>query len=459
MVRKSKKYLVLIVLISIISVLSTSCSGKETLLFLNWGEYINYDMVEAFEKEYNCNVIVDLADSNELFYAKVKSGTTAYDLVCPAEYMVEKMYLNNLLQPLYNNDEELNEYFPTLAKGEVSFMDGVLQIEQKMDITMKEVLKDAYVEGDINRYHMPYFWGTFGLMYNKQLDLFEDKQSWNTQDINNPIFVSDEPDGFPDILQRNNAWDIYFNDPNLPQSEKDLIKSLKVGQYSAVRFSYGAAMTYVNGTSAYLNGSIDGMSSTFNSYSSEMNTWKSGINAWSAVINTWQNETVNPKLNELESAIAGIEGASDVYDVVDTSASLNNYTGRLTPKAVIKVLSGGPNNDQQVYYRWKHSKTASGTWTIADFDYIGAVQAYYDKVYIDNNYYKNTETYTKTEVDDYLECKVDANNKQDFTSAQQLQARTNIGAIGNAEFQQLLDEMELLKNKGLVVVGTQLRFA
>jgi hypothetical protein len=37
-------------------------------------------------------------------------------------------------------------------------------------------------------------------------------------------------------------------------------------------------------------------------------------------------------------------------------------------------------------------------------------------------------------------------------------ARTNIGAIGNAEFQQLLDEMELLKNKGLVVVGTQLRF-
>ena len=92
MVRKSKKYLVLIVLISIISVLSTSCSGKETLLFLNWGEYINYDMVEAFEKEYNCNVIVDLADSNELFYAKVKSGTTAYDLVCPAEYMAEKMY-------------------------------------------------------------------------------------------------------------------------------------------------------------------------------------------------------------------------------------------------------------------------------------------------------------------------------------------------------------------------------
>lgn len=128
MAKRSRKYLLLMVLISIISVFASGCSGKETLLFLNWGEYINYDMVEAFEKEYNCNVIVDLADSNELFYAKVKSGTTAYDLVCPAEYMAEKMYLNGLLQPLYNTQEEYEKYFPTLAKGEVSFMDGVLQI-------------------------------------------------------------------------------------------------------------------------------------------------------------------------------------------------------------------------------------------------------------------------------------------------------------------------------------------
>lgn len=247
MVRRSRKYFILVAIIAIASILS-GCSGKETLLFLNWGEYINYDMVEAFEKEYNCNVIVDLADSNELFYAKVKSGTTAYDLVCPAEYMAEKMYLNGLLQPLYNTQEEYEKYFPTLASGEVSFMDGIVQISDKMNETMKEVLQDSYVDGDINRYHMPYFWGTFGLMYNKQLDVFEDKQTWNTQDINNPILISNEPDGFPDILQRNNAWDIYFNDPDLPQSEKDLIKDLKVGQYSAVRFSYGAAMTYVNGT-------------------------------------------------------------------------------------------------------------------------------------------------------------------------------------------------------------------
>ena len=59
MERKSRKYFILVAIIAIASVL-TGCSRKETLLFLNWGEYINYDMVEAFEKEYNCNVIVIL---------------------------------------------------------------------------------------------------------------------------------------------------------------------------------------------------------------------------------------------------------------------------------------------------------------------------------------------------------------------------------------------------------------
>lgn len=205
------------------------------------------------------------------------------------------------------------------------------------------------------------------------------------------------------------------NDEQLGVFIDDLVKCLNAEETARVSADE-KILNVTNEISAYLNGSADGVSSVFSSYFSEINTWQSGINAWSADINgwqtdinTWQDETVNPKLNELESAIAGIEGASDVYDIVDTSAALNNYTGRLTPKAVIKVLSAGPNNDQQVYYRWNHDKTETGTWTIADFDYIGAVQAYYDKGYIDDNYYKKTETYTKTEVDNYFDGKGAAN--------------------------------------------------
>lgn len=246
MKRKNKLYLSLCTILLITLTFLSGCSSKRVLLFLNWGEYINYEMVEAFEEEYDCTVIVDLADSNELFYAKVKSGTTAYDLVCPAEYMVQKMYVTGLLQPLYNNEAEKEKYFPNLKK--VNFMPQVLEIEKQMNISMKEICQQNnmpydYENNEINKYHMPYFWGTFGLMYNKKLDIFKDVATYNDA---NHEYISNIPDGSPDILQKNDAWKVYFFDDSL-NKEDCLPSSVKVGQYNAVRFSYGAVMTYLDG--------------------------------------------------------------------------------------------------------------------------------------------------------------------------------------------------------------------
>ena len=78
----------------------TSCTTRQTLLFLNWGEYIDEDILDAFEEKYNCNVSMDLGDSNEIFYSMVRAGTTVYDVVCPSDYMVEKMYSAGLLQEI-----------------------------------------------------------------------------------------------------------------------------------------------------------------------------------------------------------------------------------------------------------------------------------------------------------------------------------------------------------------------
>ena len=86
----------LILSISII-ILLASCQSKTTLLFLNWGEYVDEELLAEFEAEYNCNVVMDLAESNESFYAKVKSGTTVYDVICPSDYMVINYHNYNLL--------------------------------------------------------------------------------------------------------------------------------------------------------------------------------------------------------------------------------------------------------------------------------------------------------------------------------------------------------------------------
>jgi spermidine/putrescine-binding protein len=113
---------------------------SQPYMFLNWGEYINDEAVRLFEEEYNVNVIIDIADSNELFYSKIRSGTTAYDLVCPSDYMIEKMYQKGLLQEI--DLDRLTNYDPINNP----FMPGVLGIQSQM------------FEGN-DRYGIPYFLG------------------------------------------------------------------------------------------------------------------------------------------------------------------------------------------------------------------------------------------------------------------------------------------------------------
>lgn len=134
-------------LIICFSFLLGSCQRRNVLLFLNWGEYIDEAMLEEFEKEYNCDVIMELGESNEIFYSKVSSGTTCFDVVCPSDYMVLKMAQNDMLQeldftriPNYN----MNDRMP-----------GVQGIAQ----TLEEKKQG------ITSYYVPYLWGTWGIVY------------------------------------------------------------------------------------------------------------------------------------------------------------------------------------------------------------------------------------------------------------------------------------------------------
>lgn len=172
-------------------------------------------------------------------------------------------------------------------------------------------------------------------------------------------------------------------------------------------YALSEAKTYADTASSYLNGRIDGVSSTFNSYSSNMNIWKSGIETWNTGIDTWKT-LVTPKLSNLQEQIDAFENATDVADVVPTSGSLNNYNKRLTPGAVIKVLSAGPDNDQQYYYRNKLEKTSAGPFHIENFEVLGSVQPYYSK----SETYSKSELYDKTEMDDLLLKKLDVSANQ-----------------------------------------------
>lgn len=73
---------------------------KKVLHLYNWGDYIADDVVKQFEKEYDCEVKIDVFDSNEAMYAKLKAGAGGYDVIVPSAYFAELMNRQGMLLKL-----------------------------------------------------------------------------------------------------------------------------------------------------------------------------------------------------------------------------------------------------------------------------------------------------------------------------------------------------------------------
>jgi spermidine/putrescine transport system substrate-binding protein len=82
-------------------VFTPSCQRKTAeLKIYTWADYFKPSLIERFEKENNCRIIVDTFESNESMYAKLKAGATGYDLVTPSSYFVKLLDAQGLLLPI-----------------------------------------------------------------------------------------------------------------------------------------------------------------------------------------------------------------------------------------------------------------------------------------------------------------------------------------------------------------------
>lgn len=77
-----------------------SAAAAETLHLYTWADYISPEVVEKFEKQHGCKVVIDTFDSNEAMYAKLKAGAKGYDLLFPTSYMIQVMEQEGMLARL-----------------------------------------------------------------------------------------------------------------------------------------------------------------------------------------------------------------------------------------------------------------------------------------------------------------------------------------------------------------------
>ncbi|MBT9677335.1 ABC transporter substrate-binding protein [Levilactobacillus brevis] len=137
---------------------SSGSTGSKVLNLYNWGDYIDPSLLTKFQKETGYHVNVETFDSNEAMYTKIQQGGTHYDLAVPSEYMVAKMKRAHLLRPL-----------------DKSKLTGWANYDQRF-------LNQSFDRD--NRYSIPYFWGTLGIVYNDKYVKASEVQHW--QDLWSP---------------------------------------------------------------------------------------------------------------------------------------------------------------------------------------------------------------------------------------------------------------------------------
>ena len=157
----------------------------ETLYLYNWGEYTGENIIGDFEEETGATVVQENFDSNEQMYIKVANGES-YDILVPSDYMIQRLLEEDLLQKLDH-----------------SRLDCIDKIS--------EDVKGLPYDPD-HEYSVPYFWGTVGIVY--------DKNKVDIEDL--------EKEGFNIFLDQKFKGDVYLYD-----SERDsFMMALKALGYS-----------------------------------------------------------------------------------------------------------------------------------------------------------------------------------------------------------------------------------
>ena len=132
------------------------------------------DLFEQYcKEEFNTDVHVNYStfETNEDMYNQLKAGGVRYDLVCPSDYMIEKMIMSDMIEPLSAPVENYETYGSNYIKDTFN--------------NIKTHTGDGTVV-KFGAYAVPYMWGTLGFMYDpnpqgiaEDLDIEKAVSSWD----------------------------------------------------------------------------------------------------------------------------------------------------------------------------------------------------------------------------------------------------------------------------------------
>lgn len=182
---------------------SQGLTGDKVINFYNWGDYIDPELLKEFEDETGYRVVYETFDSNEAMVAKIRQGGTAYDITVPSEYMIEIMRQEDMLHEL-----------------DYSKLEGMEHLDKRfLDLSFDPK----------NRYSIPYFWGTLGIVYNTEVVSEDELQSWDDlwrPELRNKVLLYDGAREVLGIGLQSLGYSLNETDPKALQQATEKMKAL-----------------------------------------------------------------------------------------------------------------------------------------------------------------------------------------------------------------------------------------
>lgn len=192
-VNSKLKAIILVAAMSLPSLSFESVKAQERTNILkvyNWADYLDMDLIQEFEQWYEqqtgekVKVVYQTFDINENMLTEIEVGHEDYDVVCPSEYIIERMLRRGLLQKIDTTD---------FAKTNTPIW---LHNVSPWASAMFEKMSDSLTVAD---YSVGYMWGTTGILYNRKFVKDEEVNTWKV--LQDPRFVQQiyVKDAFRDI--------------------------------------------------------------------------------------------------------------------------------------------------------------------------------------------------------------------------------------------------------------------
>lgn len=170
-------------LVALMAMTVAAADRQHTLKVYNWADYIDMDVLNQFPAWYkqmtgeDVEIIYQTFDINESMLTEIEVGHEDYDVICPSEYIIERMLKAGLLKKI-NKD---------------LIPDSLQQFDNVAPFAVEKFRQMSKTE-DVSDYTVGYMWGTTGFIYNTKYVNAEDLQSWGAlldPKFENRIYMKD----------------------------------------------------------------------------------------------------------------------------------------------------------------------------------------------------------------------------------------------------------------------------